>query len=148
MSLMKVDQNSLFPRFSDLWEDFLGKDMMEMPRWGKGFSMPAVNIEEKPTAFEVSMAAPGMQREDFKIEVHNGVLTVSSEKEDKHEEKDKEGNYTRREFKCQTFSRSFNLPEAIDRDKIEAKYTDGILAIHVPKLEPTKQEAKKQITVK
>lgn len=148
MSLMKVDQNSLFPRFSDLWEDFLGKDMMEMSRWGKGLSMPAVNIEEKPAAFEVSMAAPGMQREDFKIEVHSGVLTVSSEKEDKHEEKDKEGNYTRREFKYQTFSRSFTLPEAIDRDKIEAKYTDGILAIHVPKLEPTKQEAKKKITVK
>ena len=148
MSLMKVDQNSLFPRFSDLWEDFLGKDIMEMSKWGKGLSMPAVNIEEKPASFEISMAVPGMQREDFKIKVKHGVLTVSSEKEDKHEEKDKEGNYTRREFSYHTFSRSFTLPEAIDRDKIEAQYTEGILAIHLPKQKPAQQQLTRQITVK
>ena len=147
MSLMKVDQNNLFPRFSDLWEDFLGRDIMERPKWSKGFSMPAVNIEEKPTSFEVSMAVPGMKREDFKIEVDRGVLTVSSEKEDKHEEKDKEGKYTRREFSYHTFSRSFTLPEAIDREKIEAKYSEGILAIHLPKQEPSRQLSK-QISVK
>lgn len=148
MSLVKVDQNSLLPRFSDLWEDFLSRDITEAARWGRGFSLPAVNIEEKPEAFEVSMAVPGMKREDFKIEVEHGVLTVSSEKKHKHEEKDRAGNYTRREFSYHTFSRSFSLPEAVNRDKIEAQYTDGILAIHVPKLEPTKQQIKKQITVR
>ena len=80
-----------------------------------------------------------MQREDLKIEVKYGVLTVSSKKEDKHEEKDKEGKYTRREFLYHTFSRSFTLPKAIDRDKIEAKYTDGILATHLPQQKPAQQ---------
>lgn len=80
MSLMKVDQHGLVPKFSNLWEDFFGKDIMETPSWSRSFSMPAVNIEEKDNAFEVSLAVPGMQRDDFKIEVDNGVLRVASEK--------------------------------------------------------------------
>ena len=147
MSLMKVDQNSLMPKFSSLWEDFFGKNIME-PNWRQDVSMPAVNIEEKDNAFEVALAVPGMQHHDFKIEVNNGVLSISSKKEDKHEEKDKEGRYTRREFRYHTFNRSFTLPETIDEDKITAEYKDGILTVHLPKKEPRQQQAIRNITVK
>jgi len=60
MSIIKVGQHSLLPRFSNLWEDFFGKDIMEMPGWGRGTSIPATNIEEKTSAFEVTVAVPGM----------------------------------------------------------------------------------------
>ena len=121
---------------------------MEMPGWSRGASIPAVNIEEKSDAFEVAMAVPGMKRDDFKIEVDNGVLSVASEKEAQQEAQDKEGKYTRREFRYHTFSRSFTLPEAIDAAKIAAQYTDGILAIHLPKKEPAQRQLTRQITVK
>ncbi len=148
MSLMKIDQESMFPSLAPLWEDFFGKDIMERAGWRGASSMPAVNIEENPQAFEVTLAAPGLQRDDFVIELHNGVLTVSSKKEEKHEEHDKKGKYTRREFRYHAFSRSFTLPKEVDANKIEASYKDGILSIHLPKREPGKEQPVKQITIK
>ena len=111
-------------------------------------SIPAANIEDKEAAFEVTLAVPGMQRNDFKIEVDRGVLSVAVKKEDQHEMPDQEGKYTRREFRYHTFSRSFTLPEAVDQDQIGAEYTDGILAIHLPKRAPSKKQLTRQITVK
>jgi HSP20 family protein len=148
MSLMKIDQESLFPSLAPLWENFFGRDLMEKAGWGSVSSVPAVNIEETPKAFEASLAAPGLQRDDFVIELGNGVLTVSSKKEEKHEEHDKKGKYTRREFKYHAFSRSFTLPEAVDADKITASYRDGILSIYLPKKETEKDQPVKQIMVK
>jgi HSP20 family protein len=107
-----------------------------------------VNIQETPTAVEASLAAPGLQRDDFVIEVDNSVLTISSKKEEKHEAYDKEKKYTRREFKYHAFSRSFTLPETGDADKITASYQDGILAIHLPKKESTKAQPAKRIMIK
>jgi HSP20 family protein len=122
---------------------------MEKAGWGGVSSVPAVNIQETPTAFEASLEAPGLQRDDFIIEVDNSVLTISSKKEEKHEEYDKkEKQYTRREFKYHAFSRSFTLPEAVDADKITASYQDGILAIHLPKKESTKAQLAKRIMIK
>ncbi|MEL7064980.1 MAG: Hsp20/alpha crystallin family protein [Bacteroidota bacterium] len=147
MSLTKVNSNNFFPEIASIWEDFLGRDIMDMPSWRNASGIPAVNIEEKPEAFEVSLAVPGMQRENFKIEVSNGVLSISSEKEEKHEEQDQQGKYTRREFSYRSFSRSFRLPDTINADQIAAKYTDGILAIRLPKKEPVQAQPAKQITI-
>ncbi|MHB9147448.1 MAG: Hsp20/alpha crystallin family protein [Candidatus Amoebophilus sp.] len=144
---MKVDQ-SLFPRLSNLWEDFLGKDITDLPNWKTGASVPAVNIVEKPDKFLVHLAIPGMDRNDFKINIDNGVLSVASEKEEEHEEKDKESKYTRREFCYQSFKRSFTLPESVQADKIEAKYENGILEIILPKHEVARVKPVKQIPVK
>ncbi len=143
MSLTKVDHSRVLPRLSNLWEDFFGRDITDHTQW----SLPAVNVEEKPEAFEVTLAAPGMQRDDFKIEVRDGVLSVVSEKEDKHEEADKKGKYVRREFSYQSFSRTFTLPEAVNEDKIVAQYKDGILSVQLPKKEPTAVQATRQIEV-
>lgn len=147
MTLMKVDKN-LFPRFSNLWEDFIGRDIMDIPNSKVGVSIPAVNIVEKSDKYLVHLASPGMNRTDFKINVDNGVLSVASEKEEEYEEKDKDSKFTRREFSYRSFKRSFTLPESVQADKIEAKYENGILEITLPKHEAAKVKPIKQIQVK
>ena len=148
MSLIKIDQDSIFSGLAPLWEDSLSRNIMERAGWRSISNMPAVNIEEKAQAFEVTLAAPGLQRNDFVIELDNGMLTVSSKKKEEHKEQDKKGKYTRREFRYHAFSRSFTLPKAVDADKIQASYTDGILTIHLPKKELEKKQPVKQITIK
>jgi HSP20 family protein len=143
---MKLDQSNLFPSLSNTWEDFFGRDITNLPSWRTGMSMPAVNIEDKPDKFLVHLAVPGMKRDDFKIELQNGLLTVSSEKEETHE--DKAENFTRREFSYQSFKRSFTLPESVKADKIDAKYVDGILTINLPKREEAKVQPTRQIEIK
>ena len=147
MSLMKLDQRSLLPSFSNIWEDFFGRDITDFPSQRMSVSLPAVNIEEKPDKFLVCLAVPGMKREDFKIEVDHGILSISSEKEEKHEEKDQVGKFTRREFSYQTFKRSFTLPESVKADEVAAKYEDGILTIHLPKREEAQVQPVRQIAV-
>lgn len=129
--------------FDDTWFD------SSLSNWrSAGSSLPAINIKENNDEFEIEVAAPGMKRDDFKVELDNSLLTISSEREDKREEKDNEGNYTRREFSYQSFQRSFTLPqERVDADKIAARYTDGILHITVPKRESAKVKPTKQITI-
>lgn len=143
----KKTQDSFFPSIAPYWENFFGRDIMERAGWRSTSSVPAVNIEEKSQAFEVSLAAPGLQQDDFVIELDNGVLTVSSKKEERHEEYDKKGKYTRREFRYHIFSGSFTLPKAVDADKIEASYTDGVLFVHLPKKEPKKEQPVKKIKI-
>ena len=133
----------LFPSLSD---EFLGKNLLS-DFFGKsiGFDMPAVNIAESGDAFEIEVAAPGLIKEDFKIDVHNNVLTISSEKEDKKEEEGK--NYRRREFSYTAFERSFTLPDSVDADKITASHKDGILKINIPKKEEAKEKPSRQIKI-
>src|SRR5947207_7002655 len=125
MSLIKRNRN-LLPSFSRLWDDddFFTRGL----NWGlsnfteANSTMPAVNIRETDNAYEVQMAAPGMKKEDFKIELENNILTISSEKT---EERQEDGNEkcSRKEFSSESFQRSFNLPkEVVDEDKIEAHY--------------------------
>ena len=138
-----INRDGFFPSISPYWEDFFGRDMMEKAGWGGTSNVPAVNIEEEKGAFKVSLAAPGLQREDFSIQVNNGVLTVSSKKEE-HEEHHGKGIYTRREFRYRAFSRSFTLPESVDVEKIKAHYSDGILFVNLPKKEVREGQAVKQ----
>lgn len=114
--------------------------------WGKTMNMPAVNITEKKDEYQVSLAAPGLKRDDFKIDVEGNMLTISSEKEENKEEKDKK--FTRREYSYSSFSRSFTLPEEINKEKIEAKYEDGVLRIVLPRKEEAKKLTAKHIAVK
>ena len=99
----------------------------------------------RPTASLVELAAPGLEKKDFKIELENQVLTVSSEKEEEKKEETK--NFKRREFSYNSFSRSFQLPEDVLSDKIDAKYENGILKLSVPKKEVTVSKPKKEIKV-
>jgi HSP20 family protein len=113
--------------------------------FGKRVCDPAANIIELPESFQLDIAAPGMKKEDFKINLENSILTISAEMED---EKNEEGkNYTRKEFYYGSFSRSFTLPKTIDLDKIQADYNNGILKISLPKREEARVEVKKQISI-
>lgn len=107
--------------------------------------MPDANIIENEKDFRIELAAPGLEKKDFKVEVSNGVLTVSAEKE--KEEKEERKNYKRREFTYNSFSRSFVLPDNSVPDKIDAKYENGILRLSLPKKEVTISKPKKEIKV-
>jgi len=111
----------------------------------KRASDPSANIIEKPEGFELEIAAPGLKKEDFNINLENSILTISSELED---EKNEEGkNYTRKEFYYGSFSRSFTLPKSIDTEKIKADYWNGILKIGLPKRDEAQLEVKKEIKI-
>ncbi len=99
----------------------------------KGSSHPAVNVEETDKEYRIEVAAPGLEKEDIKVSVENGVLTISSEK--KEEKEEKKDNYIRKEFGYSSFCRSFTLPEETDADKISAKHKNGVLNVHIPKAE-------------
>lgn len=114
---------------------------------GRIMNVPAVNIVENKDDYSVTLAAPGMKKEDFKIEVDGNMLTISSEKEESSEEK--ETKYTRKEYSYSSFSRSFTLPNEVNKDQITAGYKDGVLTLSLPKKEEAKKaSASKQIAVK
>ncbi len=110
-------------------------------------TLPAVNIKEDENGYEVEMSVPGFDKNDFKIELNNSLLTISSDK--KVENESKEGQcFTRKEFSYQSFSRSFTLPRIVDGEKIEAKYENGILTVMIPKKEDSKPKPIKQIEIR
>jgi HSP20 family protein len=110
-----------------------------------GFSTPAVNIAEGKEDFRIEVAAPGLDKNDFKIDLDHNVLTISSEKENKKEEN--EGSYSRREFSYSSFRRSFTLPESVEYDKITASHKNGILYITIPKRDEAKVKPARQIAI-
>lgn len=114
--------------------------------FGKMVSFPAVNVTESPREFSVSLAAPGLKREDFKIDVEGNMLTISSEIEEEKEAKDE--RYTKKEYHYSSFSRSFTLPEGVTKEKIDAIYENGVLRLVLPKSEETKKSSVKHIAVK
>lgn len=104
--------------------------------------MPSVNVKELDNGFEIHVAAPGIKKEDLKINLERNVLTISSETKTENQEKDEKGAFTRREFNYSSFSRAFTLPEDAEPEKIEATYEDGILKITIPKKEVMMQNVK------
>ncbi len=145
MSLVKFSNQmpSVFDRFFE-------NDMFDWSN--RNFSntnttLPAVNIKEDKDGFEVEMSAPGLDKKDFKIELNNSVLTISSEKEVENETKEGQ-QFTRKEFSYQSFSRSFTLPETAESEKIKAKYENGVLSVSIPKKEEAKPKPVKQIEIK
>lgn len=146
MTLMK--RNELFPAWSRFFNDFFDKDLLDWT--DKHFSntnttLPAVNIKENDNGFEVEMAVPGMSKDDFRINLENNTLCISSEKKTENEKN--EGNYSRKEFSYQSFSRSFTLPLSADEGSIKAKYENGILKVEIPKREESKPKPPKTIEI-
>lgn len=156
MSLVKSKQRrtpmwggSLFandPFFSDLMESRRGLSSLNRLFNGDDFDKPAINIKDHKGEYEIELAAPGLTKDDFKISMEDGILTISAEREDKSEE-EKEG-YVKREFSYNSFSRSMMLPDSIDEEKeVKAQYRDGILKMVLQKKPEAKTE-KKQKTIK
>jgi HSP20 family protein len=143
-ALAKVTERmpSVFDDFFKPWNEWFDNGGFS----GRAVKVPAVNITEQKDEYLVSLAAPGLKKDDFKIDVDGNMLTISSEKEEKREEK--EARYTRKEYSYSSFSRSFTLPEEINKEKIEAKYEDGVLKISMPRKEEAKKLSAKHIAVK
>ena len=143
MSLIKWNpESTIFPVFSNWMDDFFPDNGFKT---FKGMSMPAVNVSETKNAFKVKVAAPGFKKDDFKLEVQNGLLMISGET--KEEKEEKEERYTRQEYAYSTFNRSFSLPENVDGKGIVAEYADGVLKVTLPKMKADEKPAV-QIAVK
>ena len=150
-----VKRDGLFPSVSKvantLFDDFFSRDIFD---WtdrnysALGSSLPSVNLKETDTKLEIELAAPGMKKEDFKVEIDNNILAISSEKREEKEEKNKNEDYVRKEFNYQSFYRSFSLPDYVDENKVDANYKDGILHVTVSKKEGAKKKALKNIPIK
>ena len=145
MSLVRFSNQmpSLFDRF--LENDFFDWSNRNFSKTNT--TIPAVNIKEDEDGFKVEMSAPGLEKDDFKIELNNSLLTISCEKQEENENVENE-KYSRKEFSYQSFTRSFNLPEMVGNDKIEAKYENGILKVSIPKKEEAKPKPPKFIEIK
>lgn len=147
MTLIKRS-NSLFPSVPSFFDDFFTRDAFERSNTNNGYgsSLPAVNIKEDDNNFEVEVAVPGLKREDFNIELEKDVLTISSENKTKSETD--ESNFMRREFRYSSFKRTFSLPEnKVNGDKVNAKYTDGVLHVTLPKKEEAKPKPVRTIKI-
>lgn len=131
--------------WSSVWPTgFFDVDVNELPA-RLGVTVPSANVLENEKEYRIELAAPGLEKKDFKIEMENDVLTISAEKTE--EKSEKENGYTRKEYAYNSFSRSFSMPENFKADKIDAKYADGILKITVPKKEVTPMKPKKEIAI-
>jgi len=140
MNLVRFNQHPVFSNFFENFEKSLTQTFDESRS-----DMPRVNVKDEDKKFVVELAAPGMDKKDFKINLENNSLTISSEK--KEEKTEKNENYTMKEFSFNSFSRSFALPKNIKVDQIDANYKNGVLSISLPKKE---EEAKlsRQISIK
>jgi len=137
MTLVKVN-NKPFGNFVD---EFLN----DFPALGKSwindsFSFPPVNIHETPDAYHLEFNVPGRDKEDFKINFENGLLTVSYEKKEENQSEDYKT--VRREFSYRSFKRSFSIDQQVDATRIQAKYENGLLKLLLPKKEEAKQSSR------
>jgi HSP20 family protein len=142
--MLPANRRSVF--LPNVLDDIFGNDW-----WSESLNSaltstrPAVNIAETDMEYRVELAAPGLNKKDFKIDLNKNVLIISSEKEETYEE-NKE-NMMRKEFSYSSFKRSFTLPDTVNADKIKAEHENGILTVHIPKKPEAVQKGPRQIAI-
>ncbi|MFZ6013857.1 MAG: Hsp20/alpha crystallin family protein [Bacteroidota bacterium] len=150
MNLM-VRKNGGFPSlFSDLFgTSLVNRDFFDFDGGfltsRLGINVPTANITETSKEYELELAAPGLERKDFNVEVDHHTLTISAEKEE--EKNEKNGGYSRKEYSFNSFSRSFTLPENVKEGNINAKYENGVLKVSIPKAKETQVKPAHKVTV-
>jgi len=146
MTLVKFNpannNRSLMPGFSDVFDSIFNDTFFSDRMISR---VPAANISESADHYHVELAAPGLKKEDFKINLDRNVLSVSVEQNLENNESEK--NYSKREYGYNSFVRSFTLPESADENRIDAAYTDGVLKIDISKREEAKN-IRRQIEIK
>ncbi|HZY35296.1 MAG TPA: Hsp20/alpha crystallin family protein [Mucilaginibacter sp.] len=146
MTLVKFNpekkSNALMPGFNDIFENFFNDSFLSDRMVAR---VPAANISETPDHFHIELAAPGLKKEDFKLQLDRNVLSISVEQQTENTESKK--YYNKREYSYNSFVRSFTLPESADDAKIEAEYLNGVLTVNIAKREEAKS-ASRQISVK
>lgn len=153
LNQQKVSKMSLLRKYKhpisvldNLWNEAFDRSFPHTVTKGNFLSQPHVNIRETADAFQLELAAPGLSKEDFTLNVENEHFTVKVEQKDIKEQQ--EDQYTRKEFNYTSFKRSFYLPESVNVEGIEAKYENGILNVSLPKKEEEKEKAPKLIEIK
>lgn len=136
-----VKTNQFLPRtFSGLVEDIFNgntgrffRDDASHDEWIKHHYQVPVNVKETETSYTLDVVAPGVAKEDFKLQVNDKTLTISFEQKESEQKED--SKWVRKEFKVRSFKRSFTLGDQVDADKISATYSNGILHLELPKKE-------------
>ena len=145
MTLVKWNNNTnnaLLPGFNDVFESIFNDTFFNDRMVAR---VPAVNISESEDNYHVELAAPGLKKDDFKLNLERNILTISVEQSSNHQDSQK--NYSKREYSYSSFVRSFTLPESADDSRIDAYYNDGILRIDIAKREEAKM-VRRQIEIK
>lgn len=144
-----VKKNGALP---SLLSDFLGSSLIDRDSFDLdvfpsrlGINVPTANVTETEKEYRIELAAPGLERKDFNVEVENHILKISAEKEEAKEEND--GEYSRREYSFHSFSRSFTLPENVKERNIDAKYENGVLKLSIPKAKEMPLTTTHKVTV-
>ena len=127
-----------------LTSNFFDEDYFPVMTNGNRKSVPAVNVRENEKTYTLELAVPGIDKNNLKIDMNEDVLTISSEVKNENEEEN--DGYMRKEFSYESFSKSFYIPENVNKEKIGASYKDGILSIELPK-EEDKSKISKQIMI-
>lgn len=138
----KRNSGSLLPGFNDVFDSILNDTFFSDRMISR---VPAANISESEDHFHVELAAPGLKKEDFKINLDRNVMNIAVERQ--NEQHDDQKNYSKREYSYSSWVRSFTLPESANAEQIEAAYTDGILKIDIAKREEAKA-VRRQIEIK
>lgn len=136
---------------SDLFSpsSLLGRDLFDLDAdlfsARLGINVPTANITETEKEFMLDLAAPGLERKDFNVEVENNTLKISAEKEEEKEEGS--GGYSRKEYSFNSFSRTFSLPNNVKEGNIDARYENGVLKVTLPKVKETPVKPAHKISV-
>ena len=138
----KGPQGSFFD--AGLMDRFFNIPINEFFNSGKIMNSPAINVSEEDNEFHISIAAPGLEKKDFKVETDDDVLTISAEKE----VEEKGGNFSRREYNYSSWRRSFHLPDSTDASKIDAEYKNGELHIHIPRTGEKESRKLQQVNIR
>lgn len=147
-SMAKSNSNGpIFPMWSSWIDELFNKELPTVltSNFNTGITLPKVNIKETKDSYYVEMAVPGLKKSDFTVDLDNKILSITADS--KTENQENEDNLIRREFGYSSFKRSFTLPETVNEDKIKAEYKNGVLSIHLPKLEEAIQKPARTIKI-
>lgn len=141
---LRHEIDRVFDSFHAGWRLPFGLPAFDLPRERTVAIVPAVDVVEKETAYEITAELPGMDDKDIELKLASGTLTIKGEKKDEKEEKDKDHYLCERHYGV--FQRVFRLPEGIDEEMITANFAKGVLTVTLPKT-PEAQKAEKKISV-
>lgn len=141
-------KHSFFNEFPSFFDDVVTRELFHKTKRSGFNSLPAVNIKETEKFFDLELAAPGLEKKNFKLELNEDKLTISSVHETTTEEKQETESFSRREFNYHAFSRSFVLPEKmVEKEAISASYENGILKVRIPKKEKDTVNQNREIRI-